>query len=63
MDNVLGYYVFDPKRGWLSFDEKTWTSHFEEANEFSEAGLADAIGERKSGPDGLYYVFACLGSA
>ena len=63
MDHILGYYVFDPRRGWLSFDEKTWTPHFEAANEFTDAKLANDVGERESAlPEDIFYVFACLGS-
>ena len=61
-DHVLCYYVFDPARGWLSFDEKTWTRHFYAANEFNDLQLANDIGERQTGDKQTFYVMACMGS-
>lgn len=63
MDNILGYYVFDPSRGWLQDDEKTWAFDFHGACAFTEAELANDIGERQSPqPAQTFYVLACLGS-
>lgn len=64
MENVLGYHVFTTRDGgmWLSDDEKTWTSRFLEAAEFTDAKLANDIGEREATPEDTIYVFACMGS-
>lgn len=63
MDNILGFYIFDPSRGWLQSDEKTWAFDFHGGAEISSDELANAIGARESPrPDQTYYVFACLGS-
>jgi hypothetical protein len=63
MENVLGYYVFDPARGWLQDDEKTWAFDFHGGAEFSTASLANDIGKRETpGDTATFYVLACLGS-
>ncbi len=63
MQNILGHYVFDPARGWLQDDEKTWSHVFDGAAEFKSADLANDIGFRQSPKHHQsFYVFACLGS-
>lgn len=61
MDNVhvLGYHVFNGYR-WLADDEKTWTPHFHDSASFTDAKLAQDIGEREVG-GGTIYVMACMG--
>lgn len=67
MDNILGYYVFDPSRGWLQDDEKSWSDDFNGAAEFNTAELANDIGKRETSTDvgsaEDFYVLACLGAA
>jgi hypothetical protein len=58
--NVLSYHVFDGRQ-WLSDDEHTWTADYNSAAHFTNAKLAQDIGERESGPDRTIYVMACLG--
>lgn len=61
--HVLGYYVFCSVRGWLTDDEKTWSSSFNDAQEFTAAQLANDIGERESpGATDSFFVMACMGS-
>jgi hypothetical protein len=62
MDNILGYYVFDPSRGWLQDDEKTWSFDFHGAAALTSAELANGVGERETPHADTFYVLACLGS-
>lgn len=62
MPNILGYYVFNASHGWLGEDEKSWTSSFHDACEFTSHELANDIGERQSSRTETFYIFACLGS-
>lgn len=58
--NVLSYHVFDGKK-WLADDEHRWTVHFTESAAFTDAKLAQDIGEREAGKARTIYVMACLG--
>jgi hypothetical protein len=60
--NVLGYYVFDPARGWLQDDADTWAFDFHGGREFHGAKEAHEAAERLTGPLQSFYVLACLGS-
>lgn len=57
--DTLGYYVFDSSK-WLADDEKTWTNDFHSAACFSDAKLAQDIGEREGGDSRTIYVMSCL---
>lgn len=63
MENVIGYYIFDPSRGWLQEDEKTWEFDFHGGAVFTDPKLADDIGKRESTAKAhTFYVLACMGS-
>lgn len=63
---IIGYYVYSTSKGglWLDSDEQSWTVHFRNAAEFSDADLASDIGDRenKDGCMDTIYVLACMGS-
>jgi hypothetical protein len=64
MTNVLSYHVLNGISGkWLDGDEKSWTSTFIDSAAFTDAKLAQDIGERETGPQGVIYVMACMGNA
>lgn len=58
--NILSYHVFDG-RYWLRDDEHSWTADYNEAASFTDAKLAQDIGEREVVGDATIYVLACLG--
>ncbi len=60
MENVLSYHVFDGRK-WLADDEKTWTTDFHSSANFTDAKLAQDIGEREAGETHIIYVMACMG--
>jgi hypothetical protein len=59
-ETILGYYVYDGYK-WLHEDEHTWTDDFFSSAEFTDAKLAQEIGEREAGDLHTIYVMACLG--
>lgn len=62
---ILGYHVYTTRDGglWLTEDEKTWSSRFNESQSFGNADIATDIGEREgTHPNDTIYVFACMGS-
>ena len=60
MDDVLSYHVFNGSK-WLADDEHTWTSDFHSSAAFSDAKLAQDIGEREcKAKGGTVYVMGCL---
>lgn len=62
MENVLSYHVLNGINGkWLDADEHSWTTAFTDSAGFSSAKLAQDVGEREAGPDGIIYVMACMG--
>ena len=58
--NVLSYHVFDGNGHWLDDSEHKWTRDFTESACFTNAQLAQDIGEREAG-DRTVYVMACMG--
>lgn len=58
--DIREYYVFDPERGWLQDDEKSW-GEFGTSQAFTAAELANDIGKRET-TDGTFFVMACLGT-
>lgn len=61
MAHVLGYHVFDGV-SWLADDERTWTRHYHDAATFTDAKLAQDIGERENSDSSrTIYVMACMG--
>ena len=58
---ILSYHVFDGQK-WLADDERTWTTEYHDSAAFTDAKLAQDIGERETaGTDRAVYVMACLG--
>jgi hypothetical protein len=57
---VLSYHVFDGQK-WLADDEHSWTSSYHDAAGFTDAKLAQDIGERECGKDQTIYVMGCMG--
>jgi len=60
MIESLGYHIFDGRK-WLADDEHSWTDDFHSSACFTDAKLAQDIGEREAGKDGVIYVMSCLG--
>jgi hypothetical protein len=61
--DILSYHVLNGISGkWLDADEHSWTTSFLDSAAFTNAKLADDIGQRETGPEGVIYVLACLGS-
>ncbi len=59
--NILSYHVFDGRK-WLADDEHQWTDDFHESASFTDAKLAQDIGEREARKDCAIYVMGCLGT-
>ena len=57
---ILSYHVFDGHK-WLADDEKTWTGDYHDSACFTDAKLAQDIGEREAGENRTIYVMACMG--
>lgn len=58
--NILSYHVFDGNCMWLAEDEKKWTRYFHDSASFTNAQLAQDVGEREAG-DRTIYVMGCMG--
>ena len=52
--------MFDGQK-WLADDEHTWTGDYHDSAAFTDAKLAQDIGEREAGKDRAIYVMACMG--
>jgi len=59
---VLSYHVFNGHK-WLAEDEKSWTSDYIDAANFTDGKLAQDIGERENKDGSMtIFVMACMGT-
>lgn len=61
--SILSYHVLNALTGkWLDADEESWTTSFSASASFTSRKLAQDAGERETGPDGVIFVMACMGT-